>query len=86
MKDGMNYRMRNFWNAPAIRGCSLSPMTLNTMPAAACTRMEQGQRMAGLLMVPQSAPVSSVIESLVLIWHASEAEEWANLVVFLPLA
>lgn len=44
-----------------------------------------GNHSPGLLLVPQDAPVSQVIESVVLIWMASEAEEWANLIRWLPL-
>jgi hypothetical protein len=37
------------------------------------------------LMVKQSDPVGMVIDDLLLIWSASEAEEWQNVVGFLPL-
>jgi hypothetical protein len=40
--------------------------------------------MSGLLMVKQTDPVGSIIASLILIWSASEAEEWQNHVCFLP--
>lgn len=59
---------------------------VNTMPATAYQQIEHGQSVSGVFMVPQFAPIASVIESLVLIWHASEAEEWRDRVVFLPLA
>jgi hypothetical protein len=36
-------------------------------------------------MVKQSAPVGVIITCLILIWSASEAEEWENHVCFLPL-
>jgi len=36
-------------------------------------------------MVQQSAPVKRVIDDLLLIWVASEAEEWEGQVRFLPL-
>ena len=58
---------------------------INTMPSAAYARMIAGQKMSGLLMVKQSDPVGPVIASLVLIWSASEPEEWENYVCFLPL-
>ena len=48
-------------------------------------RLAAGQSMPGLLMVAQSEPIGPVIDSLVLIWSASEAEEWADQVRFLPL-
>jgi hypothetical protein len=58
---------------------------VNTMPANAYTRIRAGAPMAGLLMVKQSDPVGMVIDDLILIWSASEAEEWQNVVGFLPL-
>lgn len=58
---------------------------VNTMPGAAYGRMSSGQKMSGLLMVKQSDPVGAIISCLIVIWSASEAEEWENQVCFLPL-
>jgi hypothetical protein len=58
---------------------------VNTMPANAYTRIRARAPVAGLLMVKQSDPVGIVIDDLILIWSASEAEEWQNVVEFLPL-
>ena len=43
------------------------------------------QSSAGVLIVPQKLPVSQAVEELILIWAASEAEEWLNRVYVLPL-
>jgi hypothetical protein len=51
----------------------------------AFARLATGQSVAGLFMVKQRGPIAAVIESLVLIWSASEAEEWRGQVVFLPI-
>jgi hypothetical protein len=58
---------------------------VNTMPANAYTRIRAGAPVAGLLMVKQSDPMGKIIDDLLLIWSASEAEEWQNVVGFLPL-
>jgi hypothetical protein len=58
---------------------------VNTMRDAAYNRLDAGLLMHGLLLANQRTPVSSIIESLVLIWAASEAEEWTGQVEFLPL-
>jgi predicted nuclease of predicted toxin-antitoxin system len=58
---------------------------VNTMPAQAYARSAAGQPMRGLLMVRQAQAIAPVIESLLLIWSASEAEEWQDQVRFLPL-
>jgi Domain of unknown function (DUF5615) len=58
---------------------------VNTMREAASARLASGLSMSGLLLAHQRTPVSPIIESLLLIWAASEAEEWAAQVEFLPL-
>ena len=39
----------------------------------------------GLILVPQHMPIGEAIEELVLIWGASEAEEWRDRCRALPL-
>jgi hypothetical protein len=39
----------------------------------------------GLLIVPQKMSIADVVEDLILIWVASEAEEWANRMYSLPV-
>jgi hypothetical protein len=43
------------------------------------------QQSPGVLIVSQKVSVSVAIEELLLVWTASEAEEWINLIVDLPL-
>ena len=43
------------------------------------------QTSPGLLIVPQHAPYATVVDDLVLISLASEAEEWVNRICSLPL-
>jgi Domain of unknown function (DUF5615) len=57
---------------------------VNTMPSAAYERIRSGQKMSGLLMVKQSDPVGLIVASILLIWSASEAEEWESQVCSLP--
>ena len=40
---------------------------------------------AGVLIVPQNLPVARVVEDLILIWAASDATEWINRILVLPL-
>jgi hypothetical protein len=58
---------------------------VNTMPAYAYERMARGEKATGLLLVKQTQPIGPVIDSLVLIWAATDAEEWRDKVWFLPL-
>ena len=69
----------------AERGLLVLSHDVNTMPSAAYARIDSGHPMPGLLMAPQRAPVADIIDSLLLIWTASEAEEWNWQVWFLPI-
>lgn len=39
----------------------------------------------GVLVVPQKLPPASVVDDLLVIWSATEAEEWKGRIFFLPL-
>ena len=39
----------------------------------------------GVLIVPQKLPIADVVEDLLIIWTATEAEEWTNILYSLPL-
>src|SRR5438552_3799716 len=40
----------------------------------------------GVFLVKQQAPIGSVIEELVLIWSATDVDEWKNRIVRIPRA
>ncbi len=40
---------------------------------------------AGVVIISQKLPISQAVEDLVLIWAATEAEEWINRILVLPL-
>ena len=44
-----------------------------------------GDTSAGVIIVPQKLAISTAVGDLVLIWAASEAEEWGNRIQSLPL-
>jgi hypothetical protein len=55
------------------------------MKATAERRVASGRGIKGLFLVPQSRPTRVIAESLILIWAASQAEEWQDRIVYLPL-
>jgi hypothetical protein len=55
-----------------------------TMPAAFGLLVAQRQSF-GVLIVPQSLPVVTAIEELLLVWAASDAEDWINVISPIPL-
>ena len=48
-------------------------------------RLIEKQASPGLVIVSQELDIGRAIEELLLVWAASEAEEWENTVIFLPL-
>lgn len=56
-----------------------------TMPDFAYARIGAGQPMPGLFVLNDRLPVRQAIDELLLVDSGSEQEEWAGLVVYLPL-
>ena len=69
----------------AVHGYLLVSHDASSMPAHAHRRMTAGKSVRGLFIARQIQSIGPVIEDLVMIWSASEAEEWRDQVVFLPL-
>jgi hypothetical protein len=69
----------------ASQGLLVVSHDVNTMTAHAAARISSGQTLPGIFLAHQSESVGTVIEELILIWTASEAEEWVNQVTFLPI-
>lgn len=46
--------------------------------------LEAGNASAGVFLVKQHAPVADVIEALLMVWAASDADEWKNRILEIP--
>ena len=68
----------------AAEGRVLLTHDLQTMPHY-FTAFITARQSAGLLLIPQSLPIVSVVDDLLLIWATMDAEEWRNLIWYLPL-
>jgi hypothetical protein len=68
----------------AAQGRILVSHDENSMPGHFRDFLGNGRRSPGVLMVPQETPTGRVIESILLIWIASEASEWMDRIVWLP--
>jgi hypothetical protein len=44
-----------------------------------------GKRSPGVFLVPQSLEIGAAIDELLVIWLASEAQEWEDRLIWLPL-
>src|SRR5260370_20258872 len=54
-----------------------------TMPVHFRGRLESGKPSPGVLIVPQHAALGPVVDAIVLIWAASEPDEWRNQIYYL---
>ena len=55
-----------------------------TMPHHFGELLEAGGSSAGVFLVKQHTPVADVIEALLLVWAASDADEWRNRILEIP--
>lgn len=58
---------------------------LRTIPDVAYERVAAGQAMPGAFIVRKALPMAAAIAELAAVAGASEADEWHNQVVYLPL-
>ena len=56
-----------------------------TMPRHFGDFLQAGNSSPGVLVVPQRLPVGDAIDELVLIWGASDADEWRDRILRIPL-
>ena len=68
----------------AREGRVLVSHDLRTMPAH-FGRFVESNRSSGVILMPQHLPIGLCAEQLVLVWSATEAEEWVNRICYLPL-
>lgn len=48
-------------------------------------RLDAGKPTPGVFILPQQeGAIGAIIESLLLVWAASQAEEWRNQIAYLP--
>jgi len=69
----------------SVHGYVVVTHDIATMPVALDARLRSGLHSGGLLLAPQFKSSRSIAESLVLIWSASESEEYIDRVFYLPL-
>lgn len=58
---------------------------IQTMPGHFGDFLLSGRRSPGVFLVSQKVAVAEVAEALILIWGASDAREWDNLILEVPL-
>ena len=68
----------------AAEGRILVTSDLKTMPRHFGEFLEAGSSSAGVFLVKQHTPMADVIEALLLVWAASDANEWKNRILEIP--
>lgn len=58
---------------------------VGTMPAHFRAFRNAGKHSSGVFLIQQSLDVGAAIDELLLVWLTSEASEWENRLVWLPL-
>ena len=85
MREGLSAcKIPMFSTKQPISGGFWFPHDRKTMPAH-FARFLDGRSSPGVIIVPQDLDIGLAIEDLLIIWAASEAEEWRDKVGFLPL-
>jgi hypothetical protein len=57
---------------------------LKTMPRHSGDFLQAHGQCPGVFLVKQSARLADVIEDLIMVWAASDADEWRNRIVEIP--
>jgi hypothetical protein len=55
-----------------------------TMPGH-FAKLIQESTSPGVLLIPQHLPIADAVEEVILLWYATDASEWTNRIVWLPL-
>ncbi len=58
---------------------------IDTMVGFANERITAELPMTGVILIRQSLPIGKVVEDLLTVLGASDAEDWVNVVTYLPL-
>jgi uncharacterized membrane protein len=74
----------NCSSALPTRAAFLVTHDRRTMPEHFRAHLLAGKSSPGVLIVSQGVPLASAVDSIILIWAASQAEEWRNQIHHLP--
>jgi hypothetical protein len=68
----------------AGEGYILITHDLRTMPQHFGDFLASGQHSPGVILVPQSAPMGAILDTLLLIWSASDPQDWLDRIDRIP--
>ena len=71
--------------AAAQQGRILVTQDIRSMPGHFAAYLHGGGKSPGVFLVPKKLTSGAAIEELLLVWLSSEADEWENPIVWLPM-
>lgn len=69
----------------AREGRILVTQDIRTMPRHFAAFLQRGSHSPGVILIPQTTSAATAIDSLLLVWAATEPAEWVDRIVKLPL-
>jgi hypothetical protein len=57
---------------------------VRTMPRHFAGFLQEGNHSPGVILVPQTVPAVAAIEALILIWSATDEEDWSDRIARIP--
>jgi hypothetical protein len=81
----MDFLPANEANLEGVPDSKVLAHDFQTMPRHFGDFLQTRGSSPGVLLVPQYLPIGEAIEELVLIWSASDAGEWENRILRIPL-
>lgn len=68
-----------------VNGFTLVTSNRRSMPDHLQAHLTAGRHIPGILVLPPDMTIGAALEQLLLVWGASEAEEYRDLLLYLPL-
>lgn len=72
-------------SAAEAQGRLLVSNDKRTMPGHLADHFANGHHTHGVALLRQGFPLSAYVEELLMLWSVSEAEEWIDATIYLPL-
>lgn len=68
----------------AASGRVLVSHDYHTMPTHFAEHLASGEHTPGVILLHQNLPIAQAIDALLLVWEASEPDDWYDALTYLP--
>lgn len=70
--------------AAETAGWMILTLDKNTMPGHVASHLAAGRHTCGVILLRRGLPIRRYVDDLVLMWSSSQAEEWRDVIDWLP--